>query len=117
MERGFRKLIARQKGHQLVLLVYELTARYPRHELFGLRSQMRRAAVSVPANIAEGYTRRHQAEFRQGLNIAKGSLAELEYYLELSRDLGYQTTESYDRPASQLEEVGKILHGLLQAQL
>ncbi|MBI4317503.1 MAG: four helix bundle protein [Chloroflexi bacterium] len=118
MERGFRKLIAWQKGHQLVLLVYELTARHPpRHELFGLTSQMRRAAVSVPANIAEGYTRRHQAEFRQGLNIAKGSLAELEYYLELSRDLGYLTTESYDRAASQLEEVGKILHGLLQSQL
>jgi len=116
MDRGFRKLIAWQKAHQLTLLVYQLTADYPKHELFGLTSQMRRSAVSVPANIAEGHSRKHPAEFRQGLNIAKGSLGELVYYLDLSRDLGYLTPERYQSAYQLLSEAGRVLSGLLQSQ-
>jgi len=105
-EKGFRRLIAWQKGHQLALAVYEATKGFPSDERFGLVSQVRRAAVSVPANIAEGYTRRHTAEFRQALNVAKGSLAELEYYVELSRDLGYVGEASYASLYARLDEQG-----------
>ena len=77
---------------------------------------MRRAAVSVPANLAEGYTRQHTAEFRQALNVARGSLAELEYYLGLSRDLGYTDANSHDSLCDQLNEAGRVLNGLFKSQ-
>lgn len=116
-EKGFRKLIAWQKGHELTLAIYRLTAAFPSDERFGLVSQMRRAAVSVPANVAEGYTRRHAAEFRQALNIAKGSLAELEYYLELSKDLGYTDANYYASLSGRLNETARVLNGLFKSQV
>ena len=85
----YEKLRIWQAGQELVLEIYRLTKTFPRHELWGLTSQMRRAAVSIPANIAEGASRGSLKELRQSLLIARGSLAELETYLRLIRELGY----------------------------
>lgn len=79
--KGFRKLLVSQKAHQLVLQVYKHTEKFPRNETFGLTAQMRRAIVSVPANIAEGYAAGGKGQFGRYLDIAQGSLAEVEYYL------------------------------------
>jgi four helix bundle protein len=87
--RGYKKLLAFQCAHQLVKIVYSLTADFPKTEQFGLTSQMRRAAVSVAANIVEGYTRGTTALYLRHVDISFGSCKELEYYLELSGELGY----------------------------
>lgn len=78
--KGFRKLLVWQKAHQLVLQVYKQTEKFPKNETFGLTSQLRRAIISVPANIAEGYAAGSKGQFGRYLNIAQGSLAEVEYY-------------------------------------
>ena len=102
----FQDLIVWQKAHQLVLRVYRLTSTYPKAELFGLVSQMRRAAVSVPANIAEGFKRKGQSDKARVMNIAQGSLEELRYYFILSRDLEYiKRSEGSD----DVDEVGRML--------
>ena len=85
----FEDLIVWQKAHALVLRVYKLTKSYPKDELFGLTSQMRRAAVSVPANIAEGFSKKGKPDKARIFNIAQASLEELRYYFILSKDLGY----------------------------
>ena len=104
--RSFRDLLVWQKSHALALLVYTTTAEFPRSELFGLSSQMRRAAVSIPANIAEAFGRSTRPEKARLLNIAQGSLDELRYYLVLSRDLGYPVAPAL---AESAEEVGRML--------
>ncbi len=107
----FEDLSVWQKAHELTLMVYRMTARFPREEQFGLVSQMRRAAVSVPANIAEGFKKRSRPDKVRFYNISQGSLEELRYYLILSRDLGYTTDVG---PATaNLDEVGRMLHGLI----
>ncbi len=102
----FQDLVVWQKAHALVLAVYRLTSTYPRAEMFGLTSQMRKAAVSVPANIAEGFKKRGRADKARILNIAEASLEELRYYFILSTDLGYapKTPES-----AKAEEVARML--------
>jgi four helix bundle protein len=106
----FEDLIVWQKAHQMVLRVYRLTATYPKTETFGLVSQMRRAAVSVPANIAEGFKRKGQSDKARVMNIAQGSLEELRYYFILGRDLGYlKSTEGPD----DVEEVGRMLRAYI----
>ena len=102
----FQDLLVWQKAHALTLAVYKLTAHFPREEMFGLTSQMRRAAASVPANIAEGFKRRGQADKARVLNIAEGSLEELRYFFILSADLGYGATASHEEQAA---EVGRML--------
>ncbi len=102
----FEDLIVWQKSHQLTLGVYKLTASFPREELYGLVSQMRRAAVSISANIAEGFKRRSRSDKARILNIAQASLEELRYYLLLARDLGYMR-EGSER--EELSEVGRML--------
>ena len=87
--RTFRDLVVWQKAHALVLAVYSLTAGFPRHETYGLSMQLRRAAVSIPANIAEGFRRRGKQHKARFMNIAEGSLEECRYYLILTQDLGY----------------------------
>ena len=99
----------------LVVLVYKATEGFPRHELYGLTSQIRRAASSVPANIAEGQGRRSKTEFRQFLGNARGSLLELDTHLELALRLNYLTPTQHGRINDQLIEVGKILNGLLRS--
>lgn len=104
--RSFQDLIVWQKAHQFVLSVYRLTESFPKHELYGLTSQLRRAAVSIPANIAEGFKRKGSADKVRFLNIAQGSLEESRYYLILTCDLDYSDTHQL---SAQLEEVSKLL--------
>src|SRR6185295_220484 len=87
--RTFTDLVVWQKAHQLVLAIYGLTATFPRYELYGLSSQMRKAAVSIPANIAEGFKKRGKADKARFMNIAQGSVEESRYYLILAADLRY----------------------------
>jgi four helix bundle protein len=104
-------LEAWQEAHKLVLMVYQVTKGFPGDERFGLVSQMRRAAVSVPANIAEGFKRRGIRDKIHFYNISEGSLEELKYFFILSEDLGY--VSSKDDLMSQSETVGRLLYGLI----
>jgi four helix bundle protein len=110
----FQELIVWQKAHELVLSVYRHSESYPKSELYGLTSQMRRAAVSVPANIAEGFQKRTQPDKAKYLNIAQGSLEECRYYLILAQDLGYGETSQL---MLQLEETSKMLEAYLPSML
>ena len=108
----FRTLQVWHRSKALVIVVYRVSESFPKQEAFGMTSQLRRAAVSVPANIAEGCRRGHVAEFAQFIRIALGSLGELETYLELARNLGWILD-----PRPELEEcleLAKMLHGLLR---
>jgi four helix bundle protein len=109
--RTFRDLVTWQRAHQLTLSVYQMTAGFPKHEMFGLTSQLRRAAVSVAANIAEGFKRRGRADKVRFLNIAQASLEECRYYLILTQDLGYGDTEA---PMALLEESSRCLEAYVK---
>ena len=104
--RSFEDLIVWQKAHAFTLGVYRLTGEFPREEQYGLTSQLRRAAVSVPANIAEGFKRRGRSDKARMMNVAEGSLEEARYYLRLACDLGYTTDTSLARDGA---EVGRLL--------
>ena len=110
----FEDLEVWRKAHAWVLNVYRFTENFPKHELFGLVSQMRRAAVSVPANIAEGFKKRGRADKARFYNMAQGSLEECRYYMILSRDLGYGEPKQL-REA--LEEVSRMLEAYVRAVL
>jgi four helix bundle protein len=112
--RCFEDLIVWQKAHQFVLTVYRFTESFPKAELYGLTSQLRRAAVSIPANIAEGFKKKGRADKARFMDIAQGSLEESRYYLILSRDLGYGDSAGLN---SQLEEVSKLLEAYSSAIL
>lgn len=113
--KGFRQLVAWQKAYGLTLAIYALTKNFPKEETYGLVSQIQRAAVSVPGNIAEGYERQHRKEYVQFLYIAKGSLGEIETYLMLGRDLGYIDEARYQEIRIMREEAGRVLAGLLKS--
>jgi four helix bundle protein len=102
----FEDLIVWQKAHSFVLKVYEFTARFPKEELYGLSSQFRRAAVSIPANIAEGFRKNGFKDKIRFYNIAEGSVNECFYYTRLSSDLNYGNCDSLNQL---LEEVSKLL--------
>jgi four helix bundle protein len=104
--KSFEQLLVWQKAHQFVLDVYRHTEAFPRHEIYGLTSQLRRAAVSLPANIAEGFKKRGRPDKVRFFNIAQGSLEECRYYLILAKDLNYGDTTQLKH---QLEEVSKML--------
>jgi four helix bundle protein len=112
--RTFQDLLVWQKAHQFVLGIYALTSGFPKQETYGLSLQMRRAAVSIPANIAEGFRRRGKAEKARFMNIAEGSVEECRYFLILAKDLGYADTE---RLASLLEEISRLLNAYTAAIL
>lgn len=112
-DKGFRKLLVWQRAHELVLSVYKITEKFPKGKIFALTSQLRRAAVSVPANIAEGQGAGTKPQFARYLDIAKGSLSEVEYYLVLSRDLGYVRSEKYQEIESLRSETGFLLFRLI----
>jgi four helix bundle protein len=112
--RSFRDLVAWQKAHQFVLEVYRFTESFPDREKYGLAHQMRRAAVSIPANMAEGFGKRSKAEKARFLNIAEGSLEECRYYLILAEDLGYGKTDAL---TNTLEEVSRLLNAYARAIL
>jgi four helix bundle protein len=101
-----------QKAHAFVLAVYRFTERFPKHELFGLTAQLRRAAVSIPANFAEGFKKVGRAEKACFYNISQGSLEECRYYLILSQDLGYGDSE---RLTGMLEEVSRMPESCVSA--
>jgi four helix bundle protein len=101
-----------QRSHELVLTIYRLTARFPAEERFGLTAQLRRSATSVPTNIAEGSKRSSNADYARLLNIAEASLAETEYLLILSRDLGYATADDLAPLFSEAGEIARMLHAL-----
>jgi len=104
--RSFRDLLVWRKAHAFVLGVYPFTAGFPKMETYGLAQQLRRAAVSIPANIAEGFRRRGRLDKARYMNIAEGSLEECRYYLILAQDLGYGDTTSL---ANTAEEVSRLL--------
>ena len=109
----FEQFKVLQESHELVLQVYEITKQFPNEEKFGLVSQMRRAAVSVPANIAEGFKRRGIREKIRFYNISEGSLEELKYYFILAKDLGYLTDN--DNLVTQADSIGRLLYGLISS--
>ncbi len=102
----FTDLIVWQKAHELVLEVYKLTSKFPKSEIYGLTSQFRRAVISIPANIAEGFKKRGHKDKLNFLNIAQGSLEECRYYIILSKDLNYGGSETMNK---QIIEVSKLL--------
>ena len=110
---SYRSLVVWQKAVDLVTDVYAATSVFPRHELFGLTSQLRRCAVSVPSNIAEGQGRATKGEFIQFLCHARGSLFELETQLHIASKLGYLPVEGSQSLEVKAEEVARILNGLL----
>ncbi|MCX6702601.1 MAG: four helix bundle protein [Candidatus Wolfebacteria bacterium] len=112
MTKSFRELIVWQKSIALVVKVYKLTEKFPKSELFGLTSQIRRAVVAIPSNIAEGYARRHTKEYAQFVNIAFSSGAELETQLVISEELGYVNKNEYEGISETLCEIMRMLNKL-----
>jgi four helix bundle protein len=106
--KSFQDLIVWQKTHQFVLSAYRFSQHFPKCEIYGLTSQLRRAAISIPANIAERFKKKGKADKTRFMNIAQGSLEECRYYLILIEDLGYGNTLEL---MPQLEEVSKLLEG------
>lgn len=111
--RSYQDLAIWKKAMQLVVQVYHLTRRFPREEMHGLTSQMRRAAVSIPTNIAEGWGRGSRKEYIQFLRIARGSLLELETLLAISRNLRYLSQEDMQARLALVEEISRMLSGLI----
>lgn len=112
--RDFRKLKVWEKAHELALDAYRISAGFPREELYGITAQLRRACVSIPANIAEGCGREGEAELRRFLRIGLGSANELEYHLLLARDLRFLAPEEYKRIMGKLIEIKRMLTVLAQ---
>jgi len=110
----FQDLIVWQRPHEFVLLIYRYSESFPKNELYGLTSQLRRSAVSVPSNIAEGFKKKTKPDKVRFLNIAQGSLEECRYYLILAKDLDYGETS---RLMEKLEEVSKLLEAYLSSIL
>ena len=112
-QKRYQELIVWQKAMETVTEIYRLTRNFPKEEMYGLVSQLRRAADSIPSNIAEGQGRRSKGEFRQFLGIARGSYAELETQIEIAKNLGFLATPN---PIDeQLAEVGRLLNGLINS--
>ena len=111
--KAFRDLIVWQRSMDLVEWIYELTTSFPRDERFGLTSQIRRAAVSVPSNIGEGSRRKKRKAFLNHLDIALGSQAEVEVQLEIAKRLRFLKATDYSRTQITVEEIGRMLNGLI----
>ena len=107
--KSYFDLFVWKKAHEFVLCVYRVCSKFPDFEQFGLRSQFTRAAVSIPANIAEGYKKLSKADKLRFFNISQGSLEECKYYILLSKDLGYISNESYIELCSLAKETSKLL--------
>lgn len=111
----FQKLAVWQKAHALTLKIYQLSHNFPQTELYGLTSQMRRSAASVPTNIAEGCGRDGKAELKHFMNIALGSASELHYQLILARDLSYLETEKFKALENDIIEVKRMIGGFIRS--
>jgi four helix bundle protein len=108
---SFREVLVWRKAHAFTLGVYDCTGRFPKHEMFGLTSQLRRAAASIPSNFVEGYRRRTKPDKIRSYNIAQASADECLYQLMLAQDLGYADTLNLQ---ADLEEVSRLLHGYIR---
>src|SRR3989344_8804995 len=111
---SFKDLIAWQKGHELVLEIYKITKAFPKEEQFGLTNQLRRAAISLTSNIAEGFSRRSYKEKLQFYSIALGSLTEIQNQLLIAKDIGLLTAKNFSDIANQTVEVSKVMNGLIK---
>lgn len=111
--RDYRQFSVWQKSHELTLEIYKITKNFPGQEQYGLTNQMRRAACSIPANIAEGASRLSEAEFTRFLEIAMGSANEVSYFLLLSYDLNYIETPSYNQLSTNIDEIQRMLRALI----
>ncbi len=114
-DKGYKKLMVWQKADALAYAVYQSTKNFPREELYGITSQLRKSALSVPANIAEGAGRQGRGELRQFANIALGSLAETEYFLGFCKQLGYLQPIDYSQLEQLRQEVGNLLWRFYQS--
>lgn len=112
---SYKDLLVYQKAYELALEVYKITSEFPKEELYGLVSQTRRAAISIPSNIAEGYQRGSRKEYIQFLNIAYGSAAELETQLSLTHDLKILAEDRYRRVIELWQEVSKLLFTIIRS--
>ena len=110
--KSFTELTVWQRAHELSLQIYKVTAGFPRAEIFGIVSQLRRASVSVPANIAQGFGRRTTKELLRSLQIAAGELEEVRHFLILSKDLGYIATPSLQKMTELCDSVGQLISAL-----
>lgn len=115
MVRTFRDLVVWQKAIDLVTEIYRVTQKFPKEEMFGLISQLRRAAVSVPSNIAEGQGRLTEKEFRQFLGNARGSLSEVDTQIIIAKNLGYLEESVFKNLSAMIAEVGRVLNGLISS--
>ncbi|GMQ78713.1 MAG: four helix bundle protein [Anaerolineae bacterium] len=112
---SYRDLIVWQQGIKLSILIYKLTEAFPNTELYGLTSQIRRSAVSIPSNIAEGQARKSPGEFRHFLRIALGSIAELDTQLIIAKELGYVPESDFDDLTAVVVEIQKMIYGLINS--
>ena len=115
MAKSFRELIVWQKSMRLTVAIYQLTKGFPREELYGLTNQIRRAAVSLPSNIAEGYGRINSGEYKQFLGIARASNFELQTQLQLARELGMGDVNQIEFAEGLSHEVGKMIYAALKS--
>ncbi|MGQ0761252.1 MAG: four helix bundle protein [Acidobacteriota bacterium] len=113
--KSYRDLEVWQKAMRLAKRIYQLTQKFPSEERFGLTNQLRRAAVSVPSNLAEGHARFGAGEFSRFLSITMGSVAELETHILLSNDLGYVRADTANEILAELDAIGKMLRGLAKS--
>ena len=114
MFENFDKLLVWQRAHSLVLKIYEVTNSFPKEEIWGLTSQIRRSAVSVPSNIVEGKARGSRKDFKRFLLIARGSMEEVKYQSLLAKELKYMNDEQYEEITVMIEDVGRLLGGLIK---
>jgi len=112
--KNYKDLDIWKRSIELVEEIYRLTKTFPKEELYGLTSQMRRAAISIPSNIAEGFTRLHNKEYRQFLYISLGSCAELNTQIIISSRLSYLSNEKANRTINEIEEISKMIMGLIK---
>lgn len=112
----YRDLIVWQKSYTFALNIYKMSKAFPKEETYGIVSQIRRSAASIPVNIAEGSMRQSAKEFQQFLFIARGSMTEVEVWLQLSLDLGYITDKIHKDLRGQCAEVGRLLNGLIKSK-
>lgn len=111
----WKELKVWEKAHELVIKIYKETAQFPKDEIYGLTSQLRRSSSSVPANIVEGQSRNTTKEYLQFLHNSRGSLEETRYHLLLSKELGYLSEEKYQSLENQYEEASKMLNSLIKS--
>jgi four helix bundle protein len=112
--KSYRDLLVWQKGIDLVKEIYLLSDQFPNQEIYGLTNQIRRAAVSIPSNIAEGQGRNNNKEFRRYLKIALGSIAEIDTQLEISRSLGFITNEQTNQFQNKITDLRRMIYGLIK---